>query len=167
MRPESWAFVYSDLASMWNMCQGRGWKAEGARNLLHASWHGQGHSCLSGERFHLDIPRFDLSERFLRWTMTSWELPFPDWEERSSFQLCRLCGVTVRWGNPTNTLLSFFLTLYMIGHTDLREQPSLWQRTVTLLRLLKTSNMKIYCDLKWTPILSWLFQYCACGLSLG
>ena len=49
MRPESWAFVYSDLASMWNMCQGRGWKAEGARNLLHASWHGQGHSCLSGE----------------------------------------------------------------------------------------------------------------------
>ena len=49
MRPESCARVYSDLASMWNMYQGRGWEAEGARNLLHASWHGQGHSCLSGE----------------------------------------------------------------------------------------------------------------------
>ena len=51
MRPEACARVYSDLASMWNMYQGRGWKAEGARNLLHASWHGQGHSCLSGEYF--------------------------------------------------------------------------------------------------------------------
>ena len=49
MKPESCARVYSDLASMWNMYQGCGWEAEGARNLLHASWHGQGHSCLSGE----------------------------------------------------------------------------------------------------------------------
>ena len=99
----------------------------------------------------------------LRWTMIFWELHFPGWEEKSSFQLCRLCGVIVRWAETIHKSFFFFCLIFIIdvtGHTDLREQPPLWQGIVPLLTHLKTSNTKIYCDLKRTLIRNQLFQYC-------
>ena len=48
----------------------------------------------------------------------------------------------------------------MAGYTHLHQRPPLRQGVIPLLRLWKTSNTKIYCDLKWTLIRNWFFRYC-------
>ena len=99
----------------------------------------------------------------LRWTMIFWELHFPGWEEKSSFQLCRLCGVTVRWAE---TLLSFFFFFLLnFYHWCDRSHWPTWTAT-TLTGNCPPPNT--FEDLKhenllwseWTLIRNQLFQYC-------